>query len=310
MTPTSKTRWVVVIGERNHEGSTSKSVATRAGKRRRFDGGKAVGGPIHDGYRLVAETTADRRPVVLRDGRASPRRELDPTRAAVIARIFDLVESGLTFGDLSRQLNAEGLRTQPSKRYAEGARWTKRRVRETVQNTYYAGFVMAYGERRPGTEPALIEPERFERIPAGLRRLHPGTAQRRKGGRRPVEDYILRGVAFRSSYGDAMYRRRYAVGRVYICRNRRESTGVCHAPVYSLKRSRARYWPIWTGSCRVLRRGSRSAPRSVVGARDIRAPRWRIADGARRSGARRGAIPREAPRVPPRRQGWTRGRRA
>jgi hypothetical protein len=214
----------VLIGERNHEDSARKSAATKAGKRRRFESGKALGGPLCDGYRVESVLDADGRPVVLRDGRAVQRRVLDPQRAPIIRRVFELVEEGHSFGDVQRRLNAEGVVT------ARGLRWTTRRIRETVRNPYYAGTVVAYGERVQGDHEPLIEADRFERLQAGLRRLDPAAVQRRKGGRPGNAPYLLRGIAFCAVCGEAMYTRTLKNGRNYICRNKREGTGLCFAP--------------------------------------------------------------------------------
>jgi hypothetical protein len=60
--------------------------------------------------------------------------------------------------------------------------------------------------------------------------MDPSAVQKRKGGRRPVEQYLLRGLAFCGHCGEAMYTRRQAAGRMCVCRNRREATGLCNAP--------------------------------------------------------------------------------
>src|SRR5207247_9143304 len=88
---------VAAIGERNREDSARKSAASRAGKRRRWESGRAVGGPVHDGYTLAPELDAHGQPVTARDGRVVYRRVIDPERAPLIRRIFDQVEAGHTF---------------------------------------------------------------------------------------------------------------------------------------------------------------------------------------------------------------------
>lgn len=217
----------VLIGERNYEDSARKSHATRSGKRRRFDSGKAVGGPVHDGYRLVPVLREDGTPLVSRDGRVEQRRVVDPERAPLISRIFDLVEQGHTFGDVQRTLNREGHKTVRAKP------WTTRRIRETLHNPYYAGFITAYNERIPGDHEPLIDYDRWQRILAGLERADPVARQARKGGNRPAEDYLLRRVAFCGHCGLPLYTRRMATvpgGRAYICRAVRQSEGTCQAP--------------------------------------------------------------------------------
>lgn len=214
---------VAAIGERNREDSARKSAATRAGKRRRWQSGKAVGGPVHDGYMLAPELDSQGQPVTERDGRVVYRRVVNPERAPLIRRIFDRVEAGRSFGDVAREFNAEGLKT------IRGKDWTTRRVRETVLNPYYAGWITAYGEGVRGEHKPLIEPERWERIVAGLRRLDPVGKQLRRQGRRPAEDYLLRRLGFCGRCGRSLYTRRLAAGRQYQCAAVRESRGTCDA---------------------------------------------------------------------------------
>ena len=214
---------VAAIGERNREDSTRKGAAVRSGKRRRWESGRAVGGPVHDGYMLTPELDDGGKTVTARDGRVVYRRVPDPSRAPLIRRIYDMVEAGHSPGDVARALNADGTKT------VRGKDWTSRRVGETVRNPYYAGWITAYGERMKGDHEALVDPERWERINANLRRLDPVAVQRRRQGRRPVEDYLLRRVAFCGDCGSPLFTRRYAAGRHYICAAVRQARGTCDA---------------------------------------------------------------------------------
>ena len=110
-------------GPANHEDSARKSAATKAGLKRRKERGAPVG-RVPLGY-----TVEDR----LVDGQAVTSRVVDPATAATVERIFSLVESGSTFGDVARTLNAEGLLTR------RGKRWTARTVRTIVHNRVYVG---------------------------------------------------------------------------------------------------------------------------------------------------------------------------
>ena len=71
---------------------------------------------------------------------SSYRRVINPERAHLITRIFDQIEAGHTFGK-SRAHSTRGAQDIRDKD------WTTRRVRETVLNPYYAGWLTAYGER-------------------------------------------------------------------------------------------------------------------------------------------------------------------
>ena len=61
--------------------------------------------------------------------------------------------------------------------------------------------------------------------------MDPAAVAKRKGGRKPIDpSYILRGTVFCLRCGAALYTREQAVGRVYVCSHRRQSTGICDAP--------------------------------------------------------------------------------
>jgi DNA invertase Pin-like site-specific DNA recombinase len=197
---------IAAAGEAAMRESRRRSSATRKGLRRRAGRGEAVGA-IPFGYRAQ---------VVIENGQAVTRRVIDPEAAALVERIMAAVESGRTFGDVSRALNAEGART------VRGGHWTTRAVRRVVLNEDYTGST-GY--------PPIMDADRWERIVAGVRRMDPAAVQARKGGRRPSEAYLLRGVAFCSACGAAMYTHQYAsVGRAYRCANVIQATGLCDTP--------------------------------------------------------------------------------
>jgi DNA invertase Pin-like site-specific DNA recombinase len=214
---------VANIGERNRADSERKSRATRDGKRRRFARQEAMG-PVHDGYRLAPRRDVDGAPVI--DGsRVVFDRVPCPDRAPVIQRIFEMLESGMTFGDVSRRLNREGIRT------VRGKQWTTRRVRETARDPYYAGWVAGYGERVRGHHEPLIAADRWERLQGTFGRMDPVAVARRAGGRPGSDDYILRGIARCGRCGESFWTRSYAAtGRTYVCASVLGSTGTCDAP--------------------------------------------------------------------------------
>jgi DNA invertase Pin-like site-specific DNA recombinase len=192
-----------VMGTRNTEDSSRKSEAVQAGLKRRRESGKPVGA-IPLGY--VAESDE-----------STTRRVIDPATAPTVERIFALVEAGASFGDVARTLNAEGIKTR------RGGSWVSRTVRTIVHNRAYVGD-KGY--------PQIIDPDRFDAIQANLARLDPVQLAKRKGGRRNDRDdsYFLRGIAFCGDCGASLYTREQAVGRVYVCANRRQGTGLCSAP--------------------------------------------------------------------------------
>lgn len=112
-------------------------------------------------------------------------------------------------------LNREGVTGR------RGQPFSARTIRTIVHNAAYKGE-KGY--------PALIEPERYDAILAGLARLDPAFLQKRQGGRRPRdESYVLGGLSFCRRCGASMWTRRQAIGRVYVCAHRRRSTGLCNA---------------------------------------------------------------------------------
>jgi hypothetical protein len=66
---------------------------------------------------------------------------------------------------------------------------------------------------------------RFEIGDDVLDRMDPAAVQRRMDGRPPAEHYLPRGIVFCGASGRALYTRRQAVGRVYVCSARREGQG-------------------------------------------------------------------------------------
>jgi DNA invertase Pin-like site-specific DNA recombinase len=221
-----------IEGERSHDESARKSQATAAGHRRRFESGKRLGGPIPDGYRLESVLDEDGRPQVGRDGRAVREPQLDPERAALWRRIFDMVEAGNTCGDVQRTLNAEGIRTN------RAGLWNTRKVRRGVIDPWYAGRARAYGQAIEKDHPPLIDPDRWERIVALVSADDPVSSRAGAGGRpaTPGDEYLLRGIGTCGRCGSSLYTRRLASGRQYRCGAAREATGLCDAPYISAER--------------------------------------------------------------------------
>jgi site-specific DNA recombinase len=197
---------VVLIGERNNEDSKRKGAAVAAGQRRRFERGKRLGSKIRDGYRLD---------LVGVDARGNPIREvvLDPKRAPVWRRIFDLVEAGHPPGEVREILNAEGVRMK------SGKPWTTRAIRLGVRDDFYAGRAHAYGETIQNDHEPLIDPERWERIAA---LVESGRSPRTQQMHR---DWLLRGIASCGHCGERLYTR--SDRHTYVCKAVRESRGTC-----------------------------------------------------------------------------------
>jgi DNA invertase Pin-like site-specific DNA recombinase len=232
--------YAVDTGQRNHEDSARKSAATRDGLKRRRDRGLPIGA-VPEGYIVQA---------AIENGRPVTSRVVDEQRIPFVMRAMEMVESGSTFGDVSRRFNAEGLRTR------RGKQWTTRAIREIVLNPDYTGTT-GY--------PQVTDPERFERIVASVKRLDPVAVQARRKGRKAAEDYLLRGIASCGLCGSSLYTRRYkrvAGERAYICaggqsrpvqRGWPESALRCMCP-WPHEPQRTTFWP-------TSRRGFSPGPR-------------------------------------------------
>lgn len=233
----------VLTGERNHDDSARKSAATRSGKRRRFERGLPMGGPVPDGFRLVVERNGDTRYEVVDD------------RAELVRGIFERADAGASPAVIARALNAAGHRTavrtsRRADRTYGGRPWTRRRVYDTLTTPLYAGLVV-YGERGPEQEvrpadplyvPALVERELFDRVQARMTARNPSPEHDRRGGRPPLR-YALGYLVRCQRCGESMYTSTSTHKRVdgtharrYVCGNVRTCTGVCDAPPVDAER--------------------------------------------------------------------------
>ena len=195
--------YAALMGDRNTEDSKRKSESVRDGLRRRKERGQPVG-PVPLGYAVKKD---------LVDGNVITARTADPTTVPTVARIFDLLAAGHSPGSASRVLNGEGPKTR------RGGLWNSRAVRGVVENRSYLG---------ENGYPKLIEGETWEAANRSIKRMDPAGRQRRKGGRR-ADEYVLKGLAFCHLCGRPLYTRRLANGRMYLCANVRQATGLCTA---------------------------------------------------------------------------------
>ena len=167
---------------------------------------------------------ANGEPIVGKDGKALREVALDPDRAAIWRRIFDLIEEAHTPGEVAEILNRDRLRA------VRGGKWNRKTIRRGVGNAWYAGKASGYGEQQDDHEP-LIDPDRWAHIQTLLKRDDDVGERARKGGRpTSANDYLLRGIASCEICGEALYTRRLAGGRHYRCRAAREGLGTCDAP--------------------------------------------------------------------------------
>jgi DNA invertase Pin-like site-specific DNA recombinase len=195
-----------------YEESERKSKAIRSGKRRRVEERREPNGPVNFGYRFDDPRSKDRRRVP------------DPDEASGFLRVVGMLHDGKNFADMARWLNAQGFRSK------QGNRFAPQRVRDMLGNPYYAGKVkLPDGGLIEGTHEALISWDEHKRICAALDRIN-GSAGAR-GGRRPVEVFLLGGGIMRCAHcGRGIWQRRFESGRRdYMCGNVRQASGICEA---------------------------------------------------------------------------------
>ena len=230
--------YAVVTGQRNHEDSKRKSASVRAGKRRRvIDRGEYAGGELPDGYTTAWRTV---------DG--EPRRYLaiDPDRAPLIRRMFDLAGLGYSCGSIAKKLNAEGYRTRErvikggprAGQKAGGRRWERQRVRSALRCVVYAGLLVHHPRDEvrqvvPGVHEPIVDRALFDRVQSILDAGTPAPGERPRG-QRPTVRHLLAGLCRCGVCGSRMravtgrtQRKDGTWPRTYVCRRRRESDCSC-----------------------------------------------------------------------------------
>ncbi len=125
-----------VLGVLGEEYLAKLAHDTHRGLRGRVERGFSGGG-LPFGYRSVAVHSGrtDAR------GNAEPdgyRWQIEPARAAVVRRIFDLYLGGTGFGGIARTLNAEGV-PSPRARASKGRGWCPDAIRSLLVNPTYKG---------------------------------------------------------------------------------------------------------------------------------------------------------------------------
>jgi hypothetical protein len=182
---------------------------------RRRAAGKPVGA-IPFGYAIEPELSADGKVIVDRKGKVVNRRVADPKTGPLRVELLERIAHGASPGSVARWLNAQGITTP------RGNVFTEKTVTQIVESDVHAGG---------NNYPALVSAEQARAALDGLRRKDPVAVQRRKGGRRPNESYLLRGVAF-CSCGEPHYASDKWLGRsrAYVCRHKLKPTGLCDRP--------------------------------------------------------------------------------
>ncbi len=175
----------VLIGERNSEDSARKALAVQSGKRRAAERGDWTGGIPPDGYRVLRD--------VNERGDVMRRVELDPDRKAIYDLLWSLARAGYSVRAITHELDRRGFLTNPYKKGRVPRPFDGNRVRQTLDNVFYAGLKAYRGEIvAVGNWPTYVTPEDFQRL-RDERRARSRTELRKPG--RPPERYLLAGVA-------------------------------------------------------------------------------------------------------------------
>lgn len=196
--------YAVVTGQRNHEDSRRKSLATKAGRARRREKGLYGGGPTPFGYGY------------------DKARELlvpEPSEAATVRRIYAEFAAGSSLSAIARALERDKVATR------RGRLWRSGTVSQIISNPTYIGKMRHYEEMVDGLHEPLIEEKLWHEAQTLL-------AARRKGGRgrRPKSRHLLQGGLLKCACGGTMICRSERDG-VYVCEMRHSRLGDCEEPI-------------------------------------------------------------------------------
>jgi site-specific DNA recombinase len=179
-----------VAGMRAHEDSKRKSLAVKAGNRRRVRAGKHHGGPLPLGYDL-------------RDGIRTPIQG----EAVTVNRIFAEADAGKSQRAIAKDLDRDGIRTK------RGGRWSQAQVARILRNKFFVGIVTdADGNEHAGEHEPIVERGLFQRVQAHLT-ARARTIGKGRGGR-PLGAHLFVGGLLKCGFcGESMLPRTLRRGR-------------------------------------------------------------------------------------------------
>jgi DNA invertase Pin-like site-specific DNA recombinase len=121
------------------------------------------------------------------------RLELVPEEAVVVRYIFRLyLQEGLGIRLIARRLNEEGLKTR------RGGNWSMVSIRDILRNRSYLGTYARFGVRVPGSHPALVSSDDFNRAQDRL------NSRRTSYAPRVTSEFLLSGIARCGSCGNKL----------------------------------------------------------------------------------------------------------
>jgi DNA invertase Pin-like site-specific DNA recombinase len=164
--------YAVVTGQRNHEDSRRKGLASAAGRRRAVERGDYTGAKP-DGYMRVVEVDAS--------GAVKKRLVVDPARRRLIEMIFGMALCGKGTAAIARAVNEAGWQTKPLIGWQRPKAWDVRGVLDVLNNPRYAGLAAYKGEViARGNWPAYITDREYYRMKRRRSRPKPTKTPRKR----------------------------------------------------------------------------------------------------------------------------------
>jgi DNA invertase Pin-like site-specific DNA recombinase len=196
--------YAVVTGQRNHEDSKRKSLATKAGRARRREKGLYGGGPTPFGYGY---------------DKARERLTINRDEAPTVRRIFAEFNAGNSLTAIARALERDKVSTR------RGRLWRSSTIGQIVSNPIYIGKMRHYDEIADGVHEALLDDALWEQAQTLLK-------SRRRGGsgRPPKRQHLLKGGILRCVCGATMICRSDSKDGAYVCERRQGNLGGCSSP--------------------------------------------------------------------------------
>jgi DNA invertase Pin-like site-specific DNA recombinase len=183
--------YAVVTGQRNHEDSRRRGLASAAGRRRAVERGDYTGAKP-DGYMRVVEVDAR--------GLVKKRLDVDPARRPLIQMIFHMALAGKGTAAIARAINEAGWRTKPLIGAQRPKAWDVQSVLDVLQNPRYAGLAAYKGEVvARGRWPAYITEREYYRLKNRLSRPKSTKTPRKR------EPYLLALLARCGLCGTALH---------------------------------------------------------------------------------------------------------
>ena len=164
--------YAVVTGQRNHEDSRRKGLASAAGRRRAVERGDYTGAKP-DGYIRVVEVDAS--------GVVKKRLDVDPARRPLIEMIFQMALRGKGTAAITGAVNQAGWQTKPLIGWQRPKAWDVQGVLDVLNNPRYAGLAAHKGEViARGNWPAYITEREYHRLKRRRSRPKPTKTPRKR----------------------------------------------------------------------------------------------------------------------------------